>query len=111
MRVPSLARLLAGAILIVTVSTQPVFLLGAGFLRIGDELGFGPAGLGVLTAAFFLTASIASAPLGRVVERIGWQRAMRLNEPLPPSRLPMLMAIGVAVVAVCAAVLFVVDAS
>lgn len=79
MLVPSLARLLAGAILIVTVSTQPVFLLGAGFLRIGDELGFGPTGLGLLTALFFLTASIASAPMGRIVQRIGWQRAMRRN--------------------------------
>lgn len=39
------------------------------------------------------------------------ERAMRLDEPLPPSRLPMLMAIGVAVVAIVAAVLFVVDAS
>lgn len=39
------------------------------------------------------------------------ERAMRLDEPLPPSRLPMLMALGVAVVAVVAAVLFVVDAA
>ncbi len=39
------------------------------------------------------------------------ERAMRLDEPLPPSRLPMLMAIGVAFVAVTAAVLFAVDAA
>lgn len=39
------------------------------------------------------------------------ERAMRLDEPLPPSRLPMIMAIGVAVVAVIAAVLFAVDSS
>ncbi len=39
------------------------------------------------------------------------ERAMRLDEPLPPSRLPMLMSIGVAVVAVAAAVLLVIDAS
>lgn len=39
------------------------------------------------------------------------ERAMRLDQPLPPSRLPMYMAIGVAIVAVTAAVLFVVDAS
>lgn len=32
------------------------------------------------------------------------ERAMRLNVPLPPSRLPLLMAIGVAVVALIAAV-------
>ena len=39
------------------------------------------------------------------------ERAIRLDEPLPPSKLPMLMAIGVAVVALIAAVLFVIDAS
>ena len=32
------------------------------------------------------------------------ERAMRLNAPLPPSRLPLLMAIGVAVVALAAAI-------
>jgi MFS family permease len=71
--------LIALSILVVTASTQPVFLLGAAFLEIGDEMGFGPRGLGVLTGTFFLTASLASAPLGRVVERVGWRRAIRIN--------------------------------
>lgn len=39
------------------------------------------------------------------------ERAMRLDEPLPPSKLPMFMAVGVAVVAVSAAVLLVVNAT
>jgi hypothetical protein len=34
---------------------------------------------------------------------------MRLNEPLPTSRLPMLMAIGTAIVAIVAATILVVD--
>jgi MFS family permease len=67
------------AVSIVVVSTQPVFLLGAAFLSIGPEFGFGTTGLGVLTAAFFLSASAASAPLGRLVQRVGWQRAVRFN--------------------------------
>lgn len=37
------------------------------------------------------------------------ERAMRLDEPLPPSRLPMYMAIGVAVVAVAAVILLVAE--
>jgi putative membrane protein len=37
------------------------------------------------------------------------ERSMRLNEPLPTSRLPMMMAVGTAVVAVVAAVILVVD--
>lgn len=39
------------------------------------------------------------------------ERAMRLDEPLPSSRLPLLLAIAVAAVAVMAAVLLVVDAA
>jgi putative membrane protein len=39
------------------------------------------------------------------------ERSMRLREPLPPSRLPMMMAIGTAIVAVVAAVVLVVDRS
>lgn len=37
------------------------------------------------------------------------ERAMRLDEPLPPSRLPLYMAIGVALVAVVAVVLLVIE--
>ena len=72
-------RLLALSVAIVTVSTLPVFLTGAAFFQIGPELGVGPLGLGVVTAAFFLTASAASPFLGRWVQRVGWQRAMRVN--------------------------------
>jgi putative membrane protein len=39
------------------------------------------------------------------------ERSMRLNAPLPPSRLPMLMAIGTALIAMVAAVMLVVDRS
>ncbi len=76
---PSTLRLLLVAVSVVTVSTQAVFLLGAGFFQIGPELGVGTLGLGALTAAFFLTASATSAPLGRWVQRVGWQQAMRIN--------------------------------
>lgn len=78
-RPPSLTRLLVLAVMVVTTSTQPAFLLGAAFFQIGDEFGIGPVGLGALTSSFFLTASVASAPMGRWVQRVGWQRAMRLN--------------------------------
>ncbi|GMQ85744.1 MAG: hypothetical protein BMS9Abin07_1312 [Acidimicrobiia bacterium] len=72
-------RRLVLSILIVALSTQPVFLLAASFLQLEADIGLSITGLGALTAAFFLTAAVASAPLGRVVERIGWQRAMKIN--------------------------------
>ncbi len=72
-------RRLVLSVLIVTLSTQPVFLLAAAFLQLDDDLGLSITGLGALSAAFFLTAAIASAPLGRVVERMGWQWAMKIN--------------------------------
>ena len=72
-------RRLVLSVLIVTLSTQPVFLLAAAFLQLEDDLGLSITGLGALSAAFFLTAAIASAPLGRAVERMGWQWAMKIN--------------------------------
>lgn len=79
MLAPRQIRLLFLAVLVITTSTQPVFLLGAAFFQIGPELGVGPVGLGALTAAFFLTASLTSTPLGRWVQRVGWRRAIRFN--------------------------------
>lgn len=72
-------RLLFLSVLLVSVSTLPIFLTGAAFFQIGPELGIGPLGLGGLTAAFFLTAAATSARLGRWVLRVGWSRAMRIN--------------------------------
>jgi MFS family permease len=72
-------RRLVIAIVMVMVSTLPVFLTGASFLQLKADIGLGATSLGIVTAAFFLTASITSTPLGRLVERIGWRTAMRIN--------------------------------
>lgn len=78
---------------------------GLGAVTILDDFA-GEEALGIgLLALSFLTAATAYRR---------WalnERAMRLDEPLPPSRLPMFMAVGVAVVAVTATVLLVVNAS
>ena len=66
-------------------------------VRLGETLGI------LLLALSFLTA--ASAYRRWALN----ERSMRLNEPLPTSRLPMLMAIGTAVVAIVAALILVVD--
>ncbi len=72
-------RRLILSILLVALASQPVFLVAASFLRLEDEIGLTTTRLGVLTAAFFLSAAITSPTLGRTVERIGWQTAMRIN--------------------------------
>ena len=70
-----------------------------------DEIpGVDVLGLGLLAIAF-LTAASAYRRWALA------ERSMRLREPLPSSRLPMLMAIGTAVVALAAAVILVVDAT
>jgi putative membrane protein len=61
-------------------------------------------GLGLLALSFVTAASAYRR----------WalaERSMRLHEPLPSSKLPMMMAIGTAVVALVAAVLLVVDST
>ncbi|MEY2958696.1 MAG: hypothetical protein RLZZ01_1264 [Actinomycetota bacterium] len=77
---------------------------GLGAVTILDDFA-GEEALGIgLLALSFVTAATAYRR---------WalnERAMRLDEPLPASRLPMMMAVGVAVVAVMAAVLLVVNA-
>ncbi len=72
-------RRLILAVLLVAMATQPVFLVAVSFLQLQEDIGLSTTRLGVLTGAFFLTAAVASPPLGRMVERIGWQRAMQIN--------------------------------
>lgn len=67
------------AVLLVTMSTQPVFIVGAAFFQIGPEFGLGTDGLGMLTALFFLAAATTSPGLGRWVQRVGWRTAAKVN--------------------------------
>jgi MFS family permease len=66
------------AIAVATAGVLPAFLTGGLAVQVRDELDFGAAALGVAVAAFFLTSSLASAAMGRLVERIGAHRGMRL---------------------------------
>jgi MFS family permease len=64
-------RAAAGAITITTVSVLPVFLTGALAVQIGAELGFDPAGLGLVVALYFGVSALCSLPVGWIVERYG----------------------------------------
>lgn len=72
-------RRLLIAILVVMVSTLPVFLTAAAYFQLESDIGLTTTSLGFVTAAFFLTASVTSTPLGRLVERIGWRVSMLVN--------------------------------
>lgn len=66
------------AVAVATAGVLPAFLTGGLAVQVRDEMGFGSAALGLAVALFFLTSSTASVAMGRVVERIGAHRGMRL---------------------------------
>src|SRR5829696_3633937 len=67
------------AVAVATAGVLPAFLTGGLVVQIRPELDFGSAALGVAVAVFFAAASLASVIMGRVVERIGAHRGMRLS--------------------------------
>jgi MFS family permease len=69
--VPGAARAAVGAVTTTTVCTLPVFLTGGLAVQISAELGFDPAGLGLVVALFFAVSALASLPSGWLVERFG----------------------------------------
>ena len=66
------------AVAVATATVLPAFLTGGLAVHVRGEFHFGVAALGLAVAAFFVTSSVASAVMGRVVERIGSHRGMRL---------------------------------
>ena len=70
-RAPGAVRAAVGAITTTTVAVLPVFLTGGLAVQISAELGFDPAGLGLVVAAFFGVSALTSLPCGWLVERFG----------------------------------------
>ena len=69
--------LLAGTGLMIT-GVLPAFLTASLASRIPDDFAFGDAGLGLAIAVFHVMCAVCSTPAGRLVERIGPARGMRL---------------------------------
>jgi MFS family permease len=65
------ARTTIGAVTTTTVCVLPVFLTGALAVQVSAELGFDPAGLGLIVALYFGISAVASLPCGWLVERFG----------------------------------------
>src|SRR3712207_5429831 len=66
------------AVAVATAGVLPAFLTGGLAVQVRDEMGFGSAALGLAVALFFVSAASASVVMGRLVERIGSHRGMRL---------------------------------
>ena len=66
------------AVAVATAGVLPAFLTGGMAVQIRGEMGFGSAALGLAVALFFVSSSTASVVMGRLVERIGSHRGMRL---------------------------------
>lgn len=61
-----------------TVSLLPVFLTGAMAVQISRDLTFGTAALGLATAIYRGTGALVSPTLGRLTDRLGVTRSLRL---------------------------------
>ena len=61
------------------LSVSPIFLLGGLSILVRDDLGFGEATLGLLTGAFFAASAFTTVPGGRLADRIGAARSLRVG--------------------------------
>ena len=82
MSVPADERARPVASLVSSVSSQtaamfPAFAVGSLALQMGDDLGFGEAGLGAAVAFFFLLAAVTSPHAGTLTDRLGPQLSLR----------------------------------
>lgn len=71
-------RVVIAALAVATGGVLPPFLVGAVGVRLTAEFGLGPAYLGLLVSAMFVTAGLVALPAGRWVDRWGWRPAIRL---------------------------------
>lgn len=76
---PPLARLISSSLGLATTGTFPVFLAGALAVQMSGEFGYGAPGIGISIAGFYLVSAVTSVTLGRLADRIGWQRSVRLG--------------------------------
>lgn len=70
-------RAVGAALGINLAGVLPLFLTGGMAVQIGRELGFGPRGVGLLSASYAITTMLGSAPLGGRVGTFGVRRSLR----------------------------------
>ena len=63
---------------VATVGVLPVFLAGGVAVQLSDDLEMSELGLGLAVAAYFGSSSLASAPLGRLAQPVGYVKSLRI---------------------------------
>ena len=92
---PATGRAVAlSAVTVTTVGVLPVYLVGVLSVQVRADLGFGPAALGLLAAAFFSTSAATSFLAGPVTRRAGTSAVVRAAAAC--SALAMLLIAGLA---------------
>lgn len=72
-------RTIAGAVLAITASVMPMFMLAASAALIRDDFAFDEATLGAAAATYFTVLAVGSIPAGRLVDRFSAQTTLRLS--------------------------------
>lgn len=75
---PTSVRIILAASVPGIFAAMPAFLVGATGVLLQRDLGFSPAGLGICVGTFFATTSLGAVLTGRLVDRIGAARGLRL---------------------------------
>jgi len=71
-------RTVAVVVAMVSFVMLPVFLVGALSLQMRQDIAITPAQFGLVASVFFLMSAVASLPLGRLAQRWGPIRSLRL---------------------------------
>ena len=71
-------RTVAVVVAMVSFVMLPVFLVGALSLQVRQDIAITPAQFGLVASVFFLMSAVASLPLGRLAQRWGAVRSLRL---------------------------------
>jgi MFS family permease len=101
-RSPSgLVRSAAVAMAVDTVGVLPIFLTGALAVQLRNDIGLSVDLLGIVYASYFAAAALLSAPLARVSERTGPEKALRAG-----TLVYILVFLGIAILARSPGVLF-----
>ncbi len=72
------SRLMAASLTTTIAANLPVFLVGGLAVQMRAEIGYGETALGLAVGVFYLAGALSSFATGRLVERVGAERSLRV---------------------------------